>query len=110
MTSLKMKSYLLSGWLSGACIIVITILLLLQIIGRLLGFIVPSAEDFAGFALAASTFFGLAYTFREGGHIRVTLVIQRFGVVSRKWQERAVLTLATCLCALMAYACCSMVY
>ncbi|MBJ7552363.1 TRAP transporter small permease [Marinomonas ostreistagni] len=110
MTSLKTKVYQLSGWLSGACIVAITILLLLQIIGRMFGFIVPSAEDFAGFALAASTFFGLAYTFREGGHIRVTLVIQRFGRIARQWQERGVLVLAVLLSAAIAYACCFMVY
>lgn len=110
MTSLKTKVYQLSGWLSGACIVAITILLLLQIIGRMFGFIVPSAEDFAGFALAASTFFGLAYTFREGGHIRVTLVIQRFGHAARQWQERGVLVLAMLLSAGIAYACCFMVY
>lgn len=110
MSSLKSKGYQLSGLLSGVCIVVITLLLLLQIVGRLFGFIVPSAEDFAGFALAASTFFGLAYTFREGGHIRVTLVIQRFGAKSRLLQERCVLVLGVLLSIGIAYACIFMVY
>lgn len=110
MKNFKDSCYRLSGWLSGICILAITLLLLAQIVGRLFGFIVPSAEDFAGFALAASTFFGLAYTFNEGGHIRVTLVIQRLSIGSRKVQEAIILTLALALTAFIAYASCYMVY
>lgn len=110
MNNFKDSCYRMSGWLSGICIVAITLLLLAQIVGRMFGFIVPSAEDFAGFALAASTFFGLAYTFHEGGHIRVTLVIQRLSVGRRKVQEALILTLALALTAFVAYASCYMVY
>lgn len=110
MKNFKNIGYQLCGWLSGLCIVIITLLLLAQIVGRLFGFIVPSAEDFAGFALASSTFLGLAYTFREGGHIRVTLVIQRFAVGPRKFQEAIILTLSLVLSIFVAYACCYMVY
>jgi TRAP-type C4-dicarboxylate transport system permease small subunit len=110
MSRLKEKLYLCSGLLSGLCIVIITLLLLAQIIGRLFGFIVPSAEDFAGYALAASTFLGLAYTFREGGHIRVTLVIQRFSPLPRKIQEGLILTFSLALLSYLAYACSYMVY
>ncbi|RDL45373.1 TRAP transporter small permease [Marinomonas piezotolerans] len=110
MKTFKETCYQLSGWLSGFCIVAITLLLLAQIVGRFFGFIVPSAEDFAGFALAASTFFGLAYTFNEGGHIRVTLLIQRLNKGQRKVQEAAILTLALGLTGFIAYSCCYMVY
>lgn len=105
MNQIKEKLYLCSGLLAGFCILLITLLLLAQIVGRLFGFIVPSAEDFAGYALAASTFLGLAYTFREGGHIRVTLVIQRFSPVSRKWQEGVILGLSLALISYLSYSC-----
>lgn len=110
MSRIKDKLYLCSGLLSGFFIVVITLLLLAQIIGRFFNFIVPSAEDFAGFALAASTFLGLAYTFREGGHIRVTLVIQRFSPLPRKIQEGMILTLSLALLCYVSYACSFMVY
>lgn len=110
MNSIKEKCYQCSGLLSGLCIVIITLLLLAQIIGRLFGFIVPSAGDFAGYALAASTFLGLAYTFREGGHIRVTLVIQRFSPIPRKIQEAVVLTLSLALLCFLSYSCIAMVY
>lgn len=110
MSQLKEKLYQCSGLLSGLCIVIITLLLLAQIVGRLFGFIVPSAEDFAGYALAASTFLGLAYTFREGGHIRVTLLIQRFSPKPRKIQEGIILALSFALLCYLSYACGYMVY
>lgn len=69
--------YIASGIASGACIVLIMLIILAQIVGRMFGFIIPSAEDFSGYCLAAATFLGLAYTFRSGGHIRVTLLIHR---------------------------------
>ncbi|GGN28300.1 membrane protein [Marinomonas arctica] len=110
MSQFKDKLYQCSGLLSGLCIVIITLLLLAQIVGRLFGFIVPSAEDFAGYALAASTFLGLAYTFREGGHIRVTLLIQRFSSTPRKIQEGIILALSFALLCYLSYACGYMVY
>ncbi|MBR9869148.1 MAG: TRAP transporter small permease [Oceanospirillales bacterium] len=97
------KLYLASGYLSGFCIVLITLIITAQIVGRMLGFIVPSAEDFSGYSLAAATFFGLAYTFREGGHIRVTLVIQKWGKSARYFQELLVLVLALLLVSFMSF-------
>ena len=82
------KLYLGSGMLAGLFIILITIMILAQIVGRWFGIVIPSTEDFAGFFLAATTFLALAYTFRMGGHIRVTILVhllkgklQRFALV-----------------------------
>ncbi len=69
------KLYLGSGMLAGLFIILITLMILAQIIGRWFNIIIPSTEDFAGFFLAATTFLALAYTFRMGGHIRVTILV-----------------------------------
>ncbi|GGB94477.1 membrane protein [Marinobacterium zhoushanense] len=92
------------------CIILIMLIILAQIVGRYFGFIVPSAEDFSGYALAAATFFGLAYTFREGGHIRVILVIQRWPLRLRYYQELTVLCLALGLVSFMTFYCGHMVW
>ncbi|PCJ11241.1 MAG: C4-dicarboxylate ABC transporter permease, partial [Candidatus Neomarinimicrobiota bacterium] len=93
MSTLRDKFYLASGYAAGFCIALIMVVILVQIVGRLFGFIIPSAENVSGYALAASTFFGLAYTFHEGGHIRVTLVIQKWSPRARFAQELAVLIL-----------------
>ena len=71
------KLYLGSGMLAGLFIILITLMILAQIVGRWFGVIIPSTEDFAGFFLAATTFLALAYTFRMGGHIRVTILVHQ---------------------------------
>ncbi|TBR41594.1 TRAP transporter small permease [Marinomonas agarivorans] len=97
------KLYLLCGYLSGAFIVIMMLLIIAQIMGRLLGFIVPSVDDFSGYSLAAATFFGLAYTFKEGGHIRVTLAIKSLSPHARKIQEGLVLVLGILLTSYMAY-------
>lgn len=67
--------YTSSAALAALCLIFICALILAQAIGRLLGVVVPSAGEFSGYAVAASTFLALAPTFRAGGHIRVTLAV-----------------------------------
>jgi len=76
--------YFLSAWGSGLCLIAMTLLILAQIIARMLGIIIPSSEDFAGWLLSATLFFGLAYTFNTGGHIRLTILLSRLSDKYRK--------------------------
>ncbi len=77
-----------AGILAGACIVLITVMILAQIVGRWFGVIIPSTEDFSGYLLAATSFLALAYTFRHGGHIRVTLLLH---LLSKGWQRRMML-------------------
>ena len=67
--------YLWSGYLAAFFLVAISLTIVAQIIGRFFGVAIDSTES-AGFSLAASTFLGLAYTFRHDGHIRVTLLIR----------------------------------
>lgn len=55
--------------------------------GEAIGLVIPSYAEFAGFFLAAASFFALAHTFRSGSHIRVNLLIQHTGRRSRRWIE-----------------------
>ncbi len=83
------KIYKTSGWLGAVCIALICLLVLCQVglnlfdristafTGSAIGLTIPSYADFTGFLLAAASFLSLAYTLREGGHIRVALVISR---------------------------------
>ncbi|WP_297103066.1 TRAP transporter small permease [uncultured Devosia sp.] len=73
--------YQSAGWLSAFCILAISLLISAQVllnVGVRLSLpipaSIPSYGDFAGYLLAASTFLALAYTFRSGGHIRVSIV------------------------------------
>ncbi|MFT6303991.1 MAG: TRAP-type C4-dicarboxylate transport system permease small subunit [Granulosicoccus sp.] len=65
--------YLWSGYLAAFCLVSIAITIVLQVAGRFVGLTIDSTES-AGFFLAGATFLGLAHTFRQGEHIRVTLV------------------------------------
>ena len=79
--------YLASGWLAATCIGLICLLVLCQVClnaidrisglltGTAIGLTIPSYADFTGFFLAAASFLALAYTFRQGEHIRVTLFL-----------------------------------
>lgn len=72
-------------------------LILAQIVGRFFGVLVPSANEIAGFFLAASTFLGLAYSFRRGTHIRVSLLVSRLPVGARRAANAAVTAVAAAL-------------
>ena len=87
MNALKKYFYLTSAFLSGACLVLMTLLITAQIFARFLGAVIPSSEDFAGWLLSATIFFGLAYTFNEGGHIRVTMLLVRLGESKRRYLE-----------------------
>ncbi|WP_222937521.1 TRAP transporter small permease [Spartinivicinus ruber] len=102
--------YNASGVLAGICILAITLLILAQSIGRWFGTIIPSTEDFAGYLLAASSFLGLAYTFRHGAHIRVNLVCKHLPQAIRSKLEISVLLVAVLLGLFMSYYMAYMVY
>lgn len=67
--------YRFCGLLAGLFLILIAVTILAQILFRQFGGMVPSADDFAGFSMAASAFLGLAHTLRAGAHIRVSLLL-----------------------------------
>ena len=87
MQTLKRYFYLSSLFLSGGSLVVMTLLILAQIVARSMDVIIPSSEDFAGWLLSATVFFGLAYTFNEGGHIRVSILLIRLSVKTRFYFE-----------------------
>ena len=101
--------YRLSGALAASFIALICFTVVLQVganvidkltgwlTGTPLGLIVPSYAEFTGFFLAAATFFALAYTLREGGHIRVTLLVSHLEGRARYWVEIWCLGAATAL-------------
>ena len=103
--------YNLSGALAAFCILSITLLVFAQVclnlvdklavlfVGQAIGLTIPSYSDFTGFLLAASTFLGLAYTLRAGGHIRVTLVTGLLGDLARRRIETLVLAVALAMVA-----------
>ncbi|TVQ29105.1 MAG: TRAP transporter small permease [Geminicoccaceae bacterium] len=87
--------YLASGILGACFILGIAGLITAKVVGRLLGRNIPGSDDLTAWFVAASAFLALAYTFRHGSHIRVTLLVQRFTGRWRRGFELASLVVAT---------------
>jgi len=103
MQKIRHYIYSISGWASGFCLIAMTILILAQITARFFGITIPSSEDFAGWLLSASIFFGLAYTFNTGGHIRLTILLGRLPKTSRRVFEAIALLIGLGIVAFVAF-------
>jgi TRAP-type C4-dicarboxylate transport system permease small subunit len=71
------RLYLFSGYLAGAFLIAIFVLMMLLSAGRPIGLNVPAGDELVSWCMAATAFLGLAYTFKSGEMIRVGLLIDR---------------------------------
>lgn len=91
--------YRYAGWAAALAIFLIFALVFVQVSARLLdgtlrlfgqrplGFIIPSIAEICGFLLATASFLALAHTLVVGGHIRVSILIQRLGGRARHIAE-----------------------
>jgi TRAP-type C4-dicarboxylate transport system permease small subunit len=53
----------------------ILVIIVCQMVARWMSFTFPGSTDYAGYAMAATSFFALAYTLTHGGHIRVSVFL-----------------------------------
>jgi TRAP-type C4-dicarboxylate transport system permease small subunit len=81
------RLYLYSGYLAGAFMLAIFVLMMALSAGRPLGLNIPAADDFVSWCMAAMAFLGLAHTFRSGEMIRVGLLIDKLPDRIRHWVE-----------------------
>lgn len=75
------------GYLAVLCLVAIAVLVTTSIVTRLTATYVPGLTEYSGYAMAAGSFFALSYTFHEGGHIRVELVLGRLSPALRRAVE-----------------------
>ena len=80
--------YLAGGVIAALCLIVILAIIVVQMMARWFGFVFPGATDYAGYAMAAASFFAFAYALNHGAHIRVSIVLNALGA-RRRWLELA---------------------
>lgn len=71
--------YRIFGYLAALCIFIMLVVIVAQVVLRWSGTTLPGATNYAGYLMGASTFLAAAYTFHEGGHIRVGLLVERLG-------------------------------
>ena len=97
------RIYVIGAWGAGALLVLLCCLVLYSILARLLGWFAGGASDVAGYVMATSTFMALAYTFRSEGHIRVTLITQRFLGATRRGFELWAHFVVSCVASFIAY-------
>ena len=83
--TLSRRLSLWGAYLSSLLLIALVGLILVEIVGR--SFFDTStmiADEYSGYLYLATVFFGLAFTFREKGHIRINIVTARLGEKGRR--------------------------
>ena len=78
------KVYKFSGYVAAFFLIFVAIFILIGISSRIFGFYIRGLAEYSGYCMAASSFFALAYTFVEGGHIRITLFLEKLSGLKKK--------------------------
>ena len=79
--------YKFSGYIAAAFLILVAVFILIGIFSRIFGFYIRGLAEYSGYCMASASFFALAYTFVEGGHIRITLFLEKFSGKVRRLIE-----------------------
>lgn len=69
------RLYSWSGYVAAFFLVCIGVLVCANIVTRLSSSYIAGLTQYSGYAMAASSFFGLAYTFQHNEHIRVELLL-----------------------------------
>jgi TRAP-type C4-dicarboxylate transport system permease small subunit len=97
------RLYLFSGYAAGVFLIAIFVLMMLLSAGRPVGFNIPAGDDLVSWCMVATSFLGLAHTFRHGEMIRVGLLIDRLEGRTRHYVEVVSLLVGGFFVAFFAY-------
>ena len=89
------KIYKFSGYIAAFFLILVATFILIGISSRIFGFYIRGLAEYSGYCMAASSFFALAYTFVEGGHIRITLFLEKITGNKKKYLETWCLVIAS---------------
>lgn len=87
------------GALAALFLVALLLVIVLQMAARWSGRQFPGSTDYAGYCMAAASFFALAYTLNHGAHIRVSLLLARLG----RWRRAGELWCLSISAALACY-------
>lgn len=94
--------YLAGGIIAAFFTIAILVIIVLQMLARWTGQVFPGATDYAGYCMAAASFFAFAYALNHGAHIRVSLVLSAMGS-KRRYGEMFCFAVATVIATYFAW-------
>ena len=89
------KFYRLSGYIAATFLILVAVFILIGVASRIFGFYIRGLAEYSGYCMASASFFALAYTFVEGGHIRITLFLEKLSGLKRRIVEVWCLSVGT---------------
>ena len=89
------RIYRFSGYTAAVFLMLVAVFILLGICSRIFGFYIRGLAEYSGYCMAAASFFALAFTFVEGGHIRITLFLEKFTGNKKKIVEIWCLSVAS---------------
>ena len=89
------KLYKFSGYIAAIFLIFVAVFILIGISSRIFGFYIRGLAEYSGYCMASASFFALAFTFIEGGHIRITLFLEKLSGHKKKIVEIWCLTVAS---------------
>lgn len=69
------KLYDVSGVIAAVFMVTILLIIVAQMLVRWFGLQFPGSTDYAGYAMAATSFFALAHALNRGSHIRVSIFL-----------------------------------
>ena len=81
------KLYKFSGYVAAFFLILVAVFILIGISSRIFGFYIRGLAEYSGYCMASASFFALAYTFVEAGHIRITLFLEKLSGFKKKIVE-----------------------
>lgn len=73
------RLYVSSGILAALFMVIILLLIVGQMVARWTSTIFPGGTEFAGYAMACTSFFAMAYALTRGAHIRVSIFLNMNG-------------------------------
>lgn len=91
------RLYFGCGVVAAMFLIIILVLIVLQMLARWTGEVFPGAPDYAGYSMAAASFFAFAHALNRGAHIRVNLVLNLVGPKGRQFLEAWCFAIGTAL-------------
>jgi len=97
------KIYKFSGYIAATFLILVAVFILIGISSRIFGFYIRGLAEYSGYCMASASFFALAYTFVEGGHIRITLFLEKLSGLKKKIIETWCLSVASFFSGYMAF-------
>ena len=80
-------AYVASGAIAGFFMMMILALIVVGMVARWTSVAVPGTTEFAGYAMAATSFFALCHALTRGAHIRVSIILNANDFL-RCWLDR----------------------